>query len=309
MLKKVLLGFLCLGVVLVSFSSITSDPSYQQCRTHPLALQVLGSGGPIADDARASSGYLLWVDGQARLLIDSGSGTFLAIPKVGADLESLDLLALTHFHVDHVGDFPALMKSAFFGRRRRVLPVSGPAGNKHFPNTKEYLRGLFDPNNGVYRYLSGYLKGDSRHFKLDPIIIKGAKDAIVRTKAFSIDATPVPHGPVPSLAYRVTTKTGKIIVVSGDQNGSDKSFIKFAKGADLLVMPMAISQGSDKVAKFLHATPAKIGEIAQLVNPKVLVLSHLMRRSIASMDENLAIIKRAYKGKVIVADDLNCLEL
>ena len=34
-----------------------------------VALQVLGSGGPIADDARASTSYVVWVDGESRVLI------------------------------------------------------------------------------------------------------------------------------------------------------------------------------------------------------------------------------------------------
>ena len=37
-------------------------------------LQVLGSGGPIADDGRASSGYLLWIDGIAATVSLCGCG-------------------------------------------------------------------------------------------------------------------------------------------------------------------------------------------------------------------------------------------
>ena len=55
-----------------------------------IALQVLGSGGPIADDGRASSGYLVWVDGTARVLIDAGGGTFLRFAEAGARFEDLD---------------------------------------------------------------------------------------------------------------------------------------------------------------------------------------------------------------------------
>ena len=36
-----------------------------------IGLQILGSGGPIADDARASAGYVVWVDGESRVLIDA----------------------------------------------------------------------------------------------------------------------------------------------------------------------------------------------------------------------------------------------
>lgn len=44
------------------------------CEDEGVALQVLGSGGPVADDARASSGYLLWIDGKARVLLDGSEG-------------------------------------------------------------------------------------------------------------------------------------------------------------------------------------------------------------------------------------------
>ncbi len=69
-----------------------------------VTLQVLGSGGPIADDARASTGYLIWVDGQARVLIDAGSGTFVRFGEAGAQFASLDHIALSHFHTDHSAD-------------------------------------------------------------------------------------------------------------------------------------------------------------------------------------------------------------
>ena len=47
-----------------------------QCGTSGVALQLLGSGGPISDDARASSGAIIWINGKARILIDAGGGNF-----------------------------------------------------------------------------------------------------------------------------------------------------------------------------------------------------------------------------------------
>ena len=52
-----------------------------------VVLQVLGSGGPIADDGRASSSYLVWVDGVARALVDVGAGSFLRFGEAGARFE------------------------------------------------------------------------------------------------------------------------------------------------------------------------------------------------------------------------------
>jgi ribonuclease BN (tRNA processing enzyme) len=44
------------------------------CTGHGVELQVLGSGGPELEDKRASTSYLVWQDGAARILVDSGGG-------------------------------------------------------------------------------------------------------------------------------------------------------------------------------------------------------------------------------------------
>ena len=60
-----------------------------------VAVQVLGSGGPIADDGRASSAYLIWVDGKSRVLIDAGGGAFLRFAEAEADFRDLDFIGLS----------------------------------------------------------------------------------------------------------------------------------------------------------------------------------------------------------------------
>ncbi len=79
-----------------------------------LTLQILGSGGPVADDGRASTGYLLWINGRSRFLIDSGGGIFLRFGEAGARFEDLQHIAISHFHTDHSTDLVALLKSAYF---------------------------------------------------------------------------------------------------------------------------------------------------------------------------------------------------
>ncbi|MFX9127707.1 MBL fold metallo-hydrolase, partial [Acinetobacter baumannii] len=63
---------------------------------------------------RASSGYLIWRDGKARVLVDAGGGVALRFGEAGATMTDLDAILFTHLHVDHSGDFPALVKSSFF---------------------------------------------------------------------------------------------------------------------------------------------------------------------------------------------------
>ncbi|MCP4300323.1 MAG: MBL fold metallo-hydrolase [Gammaproteobacteria bacterium] len=98
-----------------------------------MTLHVLGSGGPIADDGRASSAYLIWVDGVSRVLIDTGGGAFLRFGEAGAAFIDLDFVGLSHFHTDHSADFPALLKSGSFSGRKRALHIAGPDADGPFP--------------------------------------------------------------------------------------------------------------------------------------------------------------------------------
>jgi ribonuclease BN (tRNA processing enzyme) len=151
---------------------------------------VLGSGGPDSNDARASSGYLLWVDGEARLLVDAGGGVFLRFGEAKARFESLDAIAVTHLHADHVSDLPALLKSGFFSERKRPLPIIGPNGGDVFPGMKEFMRALFDLERGVFRYLPGYLDGSGDVVRADIAEFDAAADtpkAVFEKRPFQVN--------------------------------------------------------------------------------------------------------------------------
>ena len=272
-----------------------------------VAVQVLGSGGPIADDARASSGYLVWIDGRSRVLIDAGGGVFLRFGEAHADFAALNFIGLSHFHTDHSADFPALLKSGYFTHRERPLTVAGPSGNARFPGLTEYLHAMLDPEVGAYAYLGGYLNGSGGLPKLLPVevhIEKAVQATVYERAGIRIDAMPVPHGIVPALAFRVTV--GDVVLVfAGDQTLGEPEFVPFAKGASLFVVHMALPEGATS-GTTLHAVPSRIGEVAASVAPDTLLISHLMRRSLANLDGNLAEIRSHYRGHLIVAEDLVC---
>ena len=76
-----------------------------------VAVQVLGSGGPIADDARASAAYLVWIDGLSRALVDFGGGAFLRFGEAGGEFDALDFVGISHFHADHSADLPVFNRT------------------------------------------------------------------------------------------------------------------------------------------------------------------------------------------------------
>ena len=296
-----LVAFLTLGAL--------PAPTFATCSSR-LAVQVLGSGGPIADDARASSGYVLWIDGQSRLLVDAGGGVFLRFGEAKAKFETLDAIAITHLHADHVADLIALLKSGFFSDRKRPLPIIGPSGGGSFPGMTEYMRTLLDAEHGAYRYLSGYLDGTGWLVKapVTEVAADPAKSTVVFTNdRLRVTSVGVHHGPVPTLGFLVETD-GRRIAFSGDQNGDNPQFAALIKGADMLIMDHAVPEQADAVAARLHARPSAIGKLAAQADVGKLVLSHNMARSLSHLDENVALIRQHYKGPITVADDLMCLD-
>ena len=277
------------------------------------AIQILGSGGPIADDGRASSGYLLWLDGSAIALIDAGGGTFLRFGEAKARFADLEVIALSHFHADHSADLPALLKSGYFSRSARSLTIVGPSAGGPFPGLSGFLESLLHPDSGAFRYLSGYLDGGENLPRLVPEeIARDAHGPVAVPSSLpdgvALAALAVPHGIVPALAFRFSVGE-RTVVFGGDQNGTDPAFGDFARNADLLVMHLPIPVGADRIARRLHADPGAVGRIAADAGARRLVLSHFMARSLRGLDANLQEVRRHYKGEIVLAEDLACLPL
>jgi ribonuclease BN (tRNA processing enzyme) len=279
------------------------------CEKTGLWLQVLGSGGPELDDGRASSGYLLWQDGKARLLIDIGSGSMANFANSGAALEDLDAILLSHLHVDHSADLPALLKGSYFGNRDRDLFVYGPTGNDLMPATTEFVGTLFGPA-GAYRYLQGYLK-DNEAYRLTAIDIDAAgttEQQVNSTDNYRLTAVPVNHGPLPALGWRVDIDERRI-VFSGDMSNANGTLAELATDADILVAHNAVPEEATGVARKLHMPPSVIGQIAQQAAVKQLVLSHRMQRTLGREDESTRHIRKHYAGPLTYANDLQCFRL
>lgn len=278
-----------------------------------LSLQLLGSGGPISDDARASSGSVVWINGKSRLLIDAGGGTYLRFGQSGARLEDLRFIGISHFHTDHSADLPAILKGAYFMSTDTKVTLAGPAGSDAFPSMTAFFNAMFGPKDSAFAYLSGLRDGsDGIRLTVNPIIdvdnhspqpTEVYKDDEVKISTFGIL-----HGDVPTLAFRIEGKKGTI-VISADQNGHRDGFADFAKGADILVMPAAIDDDADDVSKSLHATPTLVGELAEQANPKMLVLNHFMGKALMDKAGNVATIKKYYHGPVYEGRDLSCFSI
>jgi len=283
----------------------------QSCGASGVAVQVLGSGGPELQDKRASSSYLLWDRGTARVIVDAGGGSALRFGESGAQMSQVDVVLFSHFHIDHSGDFPALVFSSWFEDRKRPLPVYGPPGNEFMPSTREFVRDLFSERRGAWRYLSELtdppVKGTYTLEAHD--VAAGSKPVLVfRNSDLALYTVRVIHGVFPALAWRVEL-SGKRIVFSGDTNGDGDGLTELAMDADAFIAHNAVPEGATGVERRLHMPPSVIGTTAANAHVKQLILSHRMLRTLGKEQQTQAEIRRHFSGPIVFANDLDCFPL
>ncbi len=298
-MKKIFLLLFISSLLIFAKSKPLSLPFFSKS----VSVQVLGSGGPEMGDKRASSAYLIWIDGRSRILIDFGGGASLRFEEANARISDLDIILLTHLHVDHTADLPALLKASFFTRASGVLDIYGPSGNSMMPNTKGFINKLFRKNSGAWEYLGDHLNGGARLQLKAHNISKSKKPKVIYSKkGIRITAISVHHGPIPAVAYRVDIGS-KSITFSGDMNGDYHTLETLAKDTNILIAHNAVPKNANRVARSLHMTPFIIGKIAQKARVKSLVLSHRMLRTLGREKETRREIKRHYRGKIRFAND------
>ncbi len=289
-------------ICLLALFSIPSGASAQSCTGNPVAVQILGSGGPAINRDRASASYLLWVGPAAKMLVDMGGGTYLRFGQSQAKLADLAMVGVSHLHPDHASDLPALLWLSH-QTRKEPLPIVGPSGNAVMPAFPTFLSRLFDEKNGAFQVLGhtvGAAQGNGVPLEVSVVDVTKAEPSTVFDRdGMTVTALGIPHSNVPTLAYRVQTR-GVSVVFSSDQNGTNPKFTEFAKGADILVMHLAIAAGATSP---LHAAPAVVGGIAQDAGVKRLIVSHI---GLFDLDAAIADLKKSYTGSLTIGADLQC---
>jgi ribonuclease BN (tRNA processing enzyme) len=250
-------------------------------------------------------------------MVDAGGGAFVRFGEAGARIEDLRVLGISHFHPDHSSDLPAILwVSNNF--RSAPLPFIGPSRDDVFPGAADFVSRLFDGTSGAFPILSGTVGGDGRGFPLvvTEVDTEDSQPSLVLDEEdLKVTALGVPHN-APTLAFRV--EVGNISVVLGsDQTGTDPNFAEFARDASVLVMHLSHAETS--VPGNIHAPPSVVGRVAQEAGARRLVLSHFSgverehRRfnsfSLSDLPANVAVVQEHYKGEIIVASDLLCIDL
>lgn len=288
---------LWLAGLLASWMSATDAAT---CDADGVWVQVIGGSNP------ASSGYIVWINGKARALIDAGSGSATNFSNSKARVADLDLVLFTHLHVNHTADLVTLVQSSLAEGRGSPLPIYGPARSKLMPSTVTFVRTLFDKKGGLYRYLGELVSPLGKTtYKLQPrdIPVKGNDTVeVYANERLRVSAAKIMRKPLPSLAWRLEAG-GKALVFASDLDSEVNGLQTLARNADLLVVHKLSRMNVRDLRQLRYLSPTAIGRTANTANVKKLILAHRNAQNQQAIDA----IEANYPGPSIIADELDCV--
>lgn len=268
-------------------------------------ITLLGTSALLPIPGRALTSVLLQCDGH-RILFDCGEGTQTAARQCGVSLMKTDLIALTHYHGDHIFGLPGLLQTMGSMGRTQVLYITGPQGLQeamqpilqmtgwvNFPvvlldfsmkNTRlcEKINGwnydaYLQPFPTEHRTVScGYAFALHRPGRFLPEKAKALAvpvrqwSLLQKGECVSVDGTVLTPSQVLS-----EPRAGLKVVFSGDTSPC-QSLEQVSSGADLLITDATYAEDiqSDIALEYGHMTFRMAAETAKKANVKRLWLSH-----------------------------------
>lgn len=289
------------------------------------------SGGPQVQPQRAQISNALVV-GDAIYLFDVGNDVQRQMAHADLAERNLRGVFLSHHHLDHNADLgPVMMTHWLFGRDN--LSIYGPTG------TKRLAQGIADANDAT-TLASFPTAGPGKapiSVTIRPVDLPDSietpteiyRDDHVVVSAISVDhyqvQPSIPLEEMPrAVAYRVDVQ-GRSFVYSGD-TGPSAGLARLAKGADVLITEIVDLEGiADRIARTMpaapelirknvvegmrvnHLTADEVGKLAATAGVGMVVLTHFVPvpEQMNRPGEMMAAIRRHYKGRVVMARDLD----
>ena len=303
-------GLLFLGALISGCASQAAKPAATALQTgKPAGTQVvlLGTGMPRPDPAASGPATAVTVGGRV-FLFDAGPGVMRRINAAGLPINGVTALFVTHLHSDHTLGYPDLIFTSWVMGRKTPLQAYGPHGLQQMT---DHLMAAYSEDIAIR--VNGYEHGVPAGYQvavheIEPGVVY-AQDG-VRVTAFR-----VPHGIwKEAYGYRIDT-ADRSIVISGDTSYSEE-LIRQAKGCDVLIheiYPEKRAKPEDRPGgefwpiylKTFHTSDVEVGKIAAQVQPKLLILHHVVSRQGTTDAEMIAAIRRGgFTGLVVIGHDL-----
>jgi ribonuclease BN (tRNA processing enzyme) len=214
-----------------------------------MRLKVLGTGTAVPSLKRGSSACVVHAAG-CTILIDAGPATVRRLLEFGYSVDDVDILLVTHFHVDHSADISTFLFACNYGVVPRVKPLTVIGGQ----GMHKFYRGL----QAIYPWLA------PRFYRLE---VKSMPSGSLDVGGLLIETKRMNHNRE-SIGVRIDD--GKSVVITGDTDYS-RNLVGLARHADVLVAECAFPERKVKG----HMNLETLDRVVREAKPQRVLLTHL----------------------------------
>ncbi len=219
--------------------------------------------------------------------LDAGAGSLHALARYHLPWTRLDCQVISHFHIDHAGELPALLFAMKYGRespRDKPLVLVGPVG-------------LCSLLKGVDQAFQRRLR--EQEFPLEIRELEpGGETEIGGVRLLVAKSNHTPE----SLAIRVEA-AGRSLGYTGDTAPSE-ALVDFFQGVDLLISECSLLEKDGRTA---HMCANDVADLAARAGVGHLVPSHFYFDPVKAGLEQ--ILRKRYDGSITLARDGLALEV
>ena len=245
------------------------------------SITFLGTAAASIDPRTPTACCLVKVD-DTRIMIDAGIGVLRQLRLISIDSADIDIVLITHWHLDHFLGLPALLRS-----KKRELPLRIYGPRPPLP-ALIYLAGLLSAAHVSFEPVTEHF---SRSFFTSSA---GESSAPERLKVFPpgqisscihIDAIPTVHD-INSFGWVISEKEPKEgpprkLVFSGDTHPVP-DILNASRGADLLIHEATFRDRQERRAHAReHSTPVQAASLACEAGAGALALVHIPARNVS----------------------------
>ncbi|MCF8092400.1 MAG: MBL fold metallo-hydrolase [Desulfotignum sp.] len=256
-----------------------------------MQITVLGSGTCVPSLERYPCSILI-KGSDTCILTDAGPGILGQVLKTGTSIHEIDMILLSHFHVDHCADLaPFLFASKYpkAGRAKKLTLAGGTGIQVFFQRLCRTFEDTIRLSPDLFEICELPETGSA--------VVRPAHSDDPENTGIHLAWAAMAHKPE-SRAFRFTDSTGFCAVYSGDTD-YNPALVDLASDADLLICESAMPDGCHVPG---HLTPGMAGKIAASAQVRQLVLTHFYPEcENANMK---AQAQKTFEGPVVLARDL-----
>ncbi|HEY4613696.1 MAG TPA: MBL fold metallo-hydrolase [Bacteroidota bacterium] len=288
------------GVLLVAILSLTT------CLAQQTSVVLLGTGNPYPSPTAQGPATAIVVSDRY-FLVDAGTGVMRQINAAKLSIKGPTAAFITHLHSDHTLGYPDLIFTTWIMQRHHPFPVYGPSG---LQKMTDHFIAAYEQDIPIRTF--GLERETPEGYQVN--VHEISPGIVYDSSGVRVTAILVPHGNwKEAYAYRFDTP-GRSIVISGDMKPSEE-FVNSTRGVDVLVSEVYPEvrlapenrPGGEHWPQYMrefHTSDVELGQMAARIEPKLLVLHHIVWMGGTEKELLEGIRKGGFNGKVVVGKDL-----